>query len=112
MTEGEIPVQAAIRMHDSGEIFVGTGHGAAHLAAHRTFQEADDEASLNALMREEFEQGFVTSRGRFVDRQEAHDLAVENAGHEPSGSRWFDHGDLRDLLDRQKSAPGAHALYR
>lgn len=121
---GELPSLAAIRF-PSGEIFTGEFHSDAIRVAFRYDRFVDD-----------YEEGFLTTEGRFVDRGEAYDLAVANAVWVP-GARWFSAEDLSqlraaglipsmadnrihpddraDYYDDEKSikrAPGAHALYR
>lgn len=98
---GEIPVEAAIRVR--GRVYTGDGHADAIRNAASEAAGRDDEATVDAIMDMDFDDGFITTAGRFVSREEAYDLAVENAGYDGPGAGWFDSNDLASLR-RRKSA--------
>lgn len=98
---GEIPVEAAIRVR--GRIYTGDSHTDAMRNAASEAAGRGDDATVDAIMDMDFEDGFVTTTGRFVSREEAYDLAVENAGYDGPGDGWFDSNDLASLR-RHKSS--------
>lgn len=76
--EREKVTAAAIRV--SGQVFTASNHGEA-------FNDA--EHALGYIPRGDAEDGFVTSSGRFVDRETAYDIA-EDAGQVPQN----DNGEM------------------
>lgn len=57
--------EAAIRMHDSGKIYSGHGHGAAMVAAEERYPGIWNENGPT------FDEGFVTKTGAFLNREQA-----------------------------------------
>jgi hypothetical protein len=124
MSREDFPMQAAIRMRD-GRVFEGDFHAEAVRDAYEHYDQAGDERSLDALLAQQYEAGFVTSGGRFVNRREAHEIAVA-AGLNPRSATHLDSTDLQDIREwtrileaeeavrrmRDKAAPGAHMVYR
>lgn len=84
--EPEIIICAAIKVLTDG--YVVRGHR--HADCFRTIREYE---KYKGLTHTQLHQGFVTSKNRFVDRYEAHDIHFSN-GDPRSGSRVLYSEDL------------------
>jgi hypothetical protein len=73
--EAEVPVMASVRLKRGAGGKGETFDGAMHLFAYTKAREKTGSTDFA-----DFEEGFKTSKGRFVSRQEAADLANRNAG--------------------------------
>lgn len=68
----ELVVCSAARNPITNEVFISLRHGDSLFWAHFDARFSCDAACLD------FEQGFITNRQRFVTREEAYEIALEN----------------------------------
>src|SRR5438477_7184492 len=74
-SEPEQITQAAIRLTD-GSVFCGLAHAFALDQARAAHEQTTDD--IFSKLFSESENGFVTSRGHFVTRKEAYEIAVKS----------------------------------
>jgi hypothetical protein len=99
-TEAERVVSGAIRY--KGEIFTGQFHADAAVKIWELYPETQEDMS-------DFEEGFMTSTGRFVDRKEAGEIAEKatQLSHLDLAERAYaiDNLDCEDIEGEQPDPP-------
>jgi hypothetical protein len=92
-------VSAALSYPDSGEIFVGQTHADALIEF--------EERYPTCVKLPYFIEGFITNKDRFVDREEAAEIAKQShqlehldGRRKPNAERYLDSDDIEELRKR------------